>query len=540
MNRYRILFLIWLLALTLFHLWYIGSGSLDLAPDEAHYWDWSRRLDLSYYSKGPMVAYLIAASTRLGEDSEFFVRLPAVLLASGTAILVYVLAKELFSRERLAFLAVLTLSLIPLYAAGSILMTIDPPFLFFWTLALLAFWKAVQYSSHQPSAISHQPLNTLWWSLFGLALGLGMLSKYTMALLLPSLLLYLWLSPKGRPHLRCKGLYLALLLGLLIFSPVFLWNAQHGWVSFRHVMGQAGLSGRSHLSTWTFLEFLGSQVGVISPALFLALVFGMGRSARLSFRRGGPLWPPEMGAHRGAPLQKGRDEHLFLFFTSAPVLAFFLLWSLHSKVQANWAAPAYLTAAIALATWGEELLDQPLPLLKRLAVASIAGLAITLASALLLFGHFPTLLDRAGIDLPPKVDPTRRLQGWRELGEAVGALSQEMSRERHTFIFSDRYQITSELAFYVKGNPRTYNINLGRRMNQYDLWEGFDNFRGQNAIFVTYDDGEAPPEIRAAFEAVEKVETLQTFHRGRPAQTFSIFRCYGFKWLPPSRGRLLY
>ncbi|MBF8261431.1 MAG: conserved membrane protein of unknown function, partial [candidate division NC10 bacterium] len=61
-----------------FHLWFIASGRLDLAPDEAHYWTWSKRLDWSYYSKGPMVAYLIALSTRLGGDTDFYVRLPAV------------------------------------------------------------------------------------------------------------------------------------------------------------------------------------------------------------------------------------------------------------------------------------------------------------------------------------------------------------------------------------------------------------------------------------------------------------------------------
>ena len=41
------------------------------------------------------------------------------------------------------------------------------------------------------------------------------------------------------------------------------------------------------------------------------------------------------------------------------------------------------------------------------------------------------------------------------------------------------------MAFYVKGNPFTYCINLGRRMNQYDLWPGFENFIGYNAIFVS-------------------------------------------------------
>jgi hypothetical protein len=52
-RSYRVLTLLWLLALTVFHLWFIGSGRWPLASDEAHYWEWSRRLDWSYYSKAP-------------------------------------------------------------------------------------------------------------------------------------------------------------------------------------------------------------------------------------------------------------------------------------------------------------------------------------------------------------------------------------------------------------------------------------------------------------------------------------------------------
>ncbi len=80
MSPYRVLALGWILALTLLHLWMIGSGRWPLSGDEAHYWEWSRRLDWSYYSKGPLVAYLIALSTRFGAHTEFWVRLPAVLL----------------------------------------------------------------------------------------------------------------------------------------------------------------------------------------------------------------------------------------------------------------------------------------------------------------------------------------------------------------------------------------------------------------------------------------------------------------------------
>ena len=77
MSLHRGLALSWLLGLALLHLWMIASGHWPLIADEAHYWEWSRRLDWSYYSKGPMVAYLIALPTRLGANTEFWVRLPA-------------------------------------------------------------------------------------------------------------------------------------------------------------------------------------------------------------------------------------------------------------------------------------------------------------------------------------------------------------------------------------------------------------------------------------------------------------------------------
>lgn len=510
MKLYRIFTIALLGGLTLFHLWYIGSGMLDLAPDEAHYWDWSRRLDWSYYSKGPLVAYLIAVSTSLGGNTEFFVRLPAVLLALGTALLAYLLTKRLFLSDRAALLAVIVLSLLPLYAAGSILMTIDAPFVFFWALALFALHQAVR------------TFNGLWWGLFGIALGLGFLSKYTMLLLLPCLALYLLWSPLAHPWLRRKELSFALILGSLFTIPVVVWNAQHGWVSFRHVLGQAGLAGgEEHLSAKTFFEFLGSQAGVVSPFLFLVLAGAMIRSGHLGLR-------------------EGPDEQIFLFSFSAPVLAFFLLWSLYEKVQANWAAPAYLTAAIALAGWGEELLRKVHDRHRRRRLVLAFSVILLPGFLLVAVGHFPTLLDSIGIGLPPKADPTGRLQGWRELGEAVGKILQEGGRKEPPSLVSDRYQIASELAFYVSGHPQVFNVNLGRRLNQYDIWGGLETLRGRDVLFVTYDDGEAPREIRGACEGIEKAEVVRTFHRGHPAHTFSIFHCKGLRGFPARQGRIRY
>src|SRR5260370_25797764 len=83
---------------------------LDLAPDEAHYWDWSRNLDWSYYSKGPLVAWIIRFSCWLfGPLSEHLmgspmlaVRIPAVVFGSLLLASVYVLTVQVFLREGFA------------------------------------------------------------------------------------------------------------------------------------------------------------------------------------------------------------------------------------------------------------------------------------------------------------------------------------------------------------------------------------------------------------------------------------------------------
>src|SRR3954468_32904 len=110
------------------HVLYLNRDCpIDLSGDEAQYWDWSRHLDLSYYSKGPLIAYLIRASCSILGDTMPGVRLPALLLAVGTSSCIYWLTLRLFRSDRLALAAFLIGGIVPMYAAGGTLMTIDPP-----------------------------------------------------------------------------------------------------------------------------------------------------------------------------------------------------------------------------------------------------------------------------------------------------------------------------------------------------------------------------------------------------------------------------
>jgi undecaprenyl-diphosphatase len=224
----------------------------------------------------------------------------------------------------------------------------------------------------------------------------------------------------------------------------------------------------------------------------------------------------------------------FLFCFSAPVLALLFVWSFHAKVQANWPVAGYYTGMMAAVSLGADVLA------RRRALGMAAAAAVCLpALVITLVAHFPALPGHLGFPLPKRLDIAARFQGWRELGEEVSRHVAAARGPAPPFLVSDRYQIASELAFYVDGQPPVFNANLGRRYNQYDLWGGLEDprLRGREALFVTYGDQGTPPQLAAAFARVEKVQILRLYRRRHLAQTFQIFRGYGFRGFPPASER---
>jgi 4-amino-4-deoxy-L-arabinose transferase-like glycosyltransferase len=512
MGRTREPWAIWglggfLLVVTTARLWYVQQGYLELSPDEAHYWEWSRRLDWSYYSKGPFVAYLIALSTALGGSTDLFVRLPAVLLSSGTTLCVFGLMKSLFHDARLALATAIFLHIIPLFAAGALLMTIDAPLVFFWTLMLWLVYHALVND------------RVSCWYAAGIALACGLLSKYAMGYVVLSLWLFLAASPRYRGWLGRKEPYLMLAIGLAGFSPVIMWNLRHDAVSLKHIMAQAEVHQAVplQLSLETFGEFLGSQAIALSPLFFGWMLIAMA----MSFWQG---------------LRQRDERWLFLFWGWAPTFALMLALSLRQKVQANWAAPAYITsvmAAMAYVWYGWETVHARV--WRRLSLAGV-GLAIMLALGMTVALHDSAVFVRLG--LQPSADPLARLKGWRVLAQAVERL--QAQRANAPFVLSDRYQISSELAFYLSGQPHTYNVNLGRRMNQYDLWDGLPSLVGHDAVYIQADSVDLPQALQASFRRCDEGQPVIIEELGRELKRFYLFQCQGFSGVPPQPPQIRY
>jgi undecaprenyl-diphosphatase len=473
---------------------------VDLSGDEAQYWDWSRQLDLSYYSKGPLVAYIIRASCAIFGETMPAVRFPALLLGVGTSLFTYFLTAKLFKSERIALGAVLLNHIVPMFVAGSILMTIDPPFFFCWAAATFFAAIAIFYERR-------------WaWMLVGVFVGIGFLAKYAMLLWFLGLLGFLLVDRKWRVG---AGPWLALVVALAFTTPVILWNARHGWVSLQHVANQTGASGGS-LRQGNFFEFLASQIGLLGPLLTAFVIAAIVFALR-------------------APNDAHARQMRFLLWVGLSFFACVMLTSFVAKVQMNWPAPAYFTLMILTAYFIATRMADPIKWRRWRGwfYATVAFGLITMPIVHDVSILFP-LLQKFGVN-PSKIDYMARLRGWQELGGRVSKELADLGRD--PIVLCDDYMQTGEMAFYVKGQPKTYYAGSyfasdPKRLTQYDMWpdRALENPQlvGRNAVYVG--KGHAlPVDVKNAFDRADPLIEIPVIVRGVEVKSFKIWRCYGFK-----------
>ena len=465
--------------------------SMELAPDEAYYWDWSRRPALGYYDQGPFIAYLLRATTALFGNTEFGVRFGVLLASLGTLACCYLLAARIFS-PKAGFLAVLLLGATPLMTVGSLIATYDPPMVFFWALTALLLERALF-----APALAEQRRG---WLLAGLAAGFGLLSKHTMLLILPCLLVFLALSPTRRFWLRRPEPYAALGLILLLYSGVLLWNAQHhGW-TFGHLLFLTKKSSQNPLQR--FGDYLGSQAVLLGPVLFAALLVSAVRNPKSE-----------------------TQNRLFLLCLGLPVFLFFGLLALKAKVQGNWAVCAWLTLTV---LWSGLLTERPEKKAKRWIFATVAtsGLLTVLFLS-------PGLRYRLGLRLPPDADLSNTSAGWRETAARVAQVRREMGAGgRAVFVAANDYQFASELAFYLPDHSETQDLFLHFRLTMHAAYiERLKNHLGEDAVFVNDNESE-DKYLRQIFESVTWDRPCPIYRRpyyAEPIRTVHIARCRNFR-----------
>ncbi len=528
--------LAFLIVLTVLRLVLIGRT--ELMPDEAQYHEWSQRLDWCYFSKGPAVALTIRAGTVLFGQGEFGVRFFAPILSLGTSLIMFALARRIYD-QRVATWTVVLANLTPIFNAGSLLMTIDPLSIFFWTAALYTLWRAFEES----------PEFSIWWPFSGVLIGCGFYAKWTNAIQLLSVLLLLLLTPRYRRELLRPGFYIMLAMFGAFVVPIVRWQEEHAWPTTAHLAARGGLEAKWwNVDIATFGSFFGGQFGVYSPLIFAAMLVALWAATRDSLRRwvsaifvrAVPMLPRAFSTHRAAVLimvilavaayvtgnfmdddrwhkaaiviilvgiltavhrcKEVANIHWksrFLAAFALPLVLMYFWISLHHDSELNWTAPAAISVLIlTVEYWLERMHSTPWRVLS--CVAMLLSVAITFAAL------FSDTVRAIGIPWPLAKDPSARMRGWRETANLVNSFRKDYEQrfakqlgDRRVFLIAENYGVASELCYYLPekpiespGHPAVYVEESPVPENQFHFWGRYDEFERRTTT-VTNDQEDA-------------------------------------------------
>jgi 4-amino-4-deoxy-L-arabinose transferase-like glycosyltransferase len=311
-DRATLLFLAILIGLTWLRVVGLMATPLNLHFDEAQYWAWSRTLEWGYFSKPPLIAWAIAATTNLFGNEEWAVRLASPIAQSVASLILFAFGRSMYGAWAGFWTGLAWLTLPATWLSSGIIST-DALLLPLWSLALLALWRMTQTRAWT------------WAIVLGLAVGVGALAKYAMLyFVLCTFFAARWSKPV-RLALGGGRAWVAGLITLALLAPNLYWNIEHAFATVTHTAANARLTA-NFFNPGELLEFLLSQAGVIGPLFFVGLIWLLWRTAQ-----------------RASGMS---DEDSFLIAFIAPPLVIISVLALLSRANANWAVAAFPAAIV--------------------------------------------------------------------------------------------------------------------------------------------------------------------------------------------------
>lgn len=367
---------VFIAALTLARITLLALSPVDLYPDEAQYWVWSQNLDWGYFSKPPLIAWVISASTSLLGVTDFAIRLPSNVFHAFTGLFLLLAGSRLEAPKTGFWAAVIYLTMPGAWLSAGIIST-DAILLTFWSGALYALIRLRQTGG--------------WASAVGLgaAVGLGFLAKYAIIYFVIGTGLAIALDPPARRALvSIKGLVAGLIaVGFLL--PNMMWNAANDFATVQHTADNANWDG-NYFHFDELADFLGAQFIGYGPALFGTLLAGFWLALKRPFAMDG-------------------NNRLFLVLFSLPILLVVSAQAFISRAHANWAAATYVAASLLVAIvlmsgrpWRRWMLYASI------AVSCMVGIVFTSVAM------SPPLAETLGLS-----NAFKRVRNWEETAMAV-------------------------------------------------------------------------------------------------------------------------
>ncbi len=475
-------------ALTVARLIALFGTPLELYPDEAQYWLWSRTLDFGYYSKPPMIAWAIWATTAIGGDAEAWVRLSACLFQAGATLVVFLIGRRLYGPQT-GLAAAALYGLMPGIQLSALVAATDAPLLFFLGVTILAYVNLLEADGRR---------RVLLAAGVGAALGLAFLSKYAAVYFVVGLAVHLALSRPARAAWTLPAAAAALAAFAAVLAPNLAWNATHGFATFQHTAANAAWSGVQLFNVAEMGAFVGSQFGVFGPIPLAVLLIGVVLAAR---RR-----------------QLSANDLTLLCF-SLPPLLIVTGQAFISRANANWSGAGYLAGAILVAAWLMRWRA------RRWLIAAVA-IQGAVAAFFLAAVISPGLADKVGL-----ANGLKRARGWSHTTELI--LDRAEREPGLTAIAVNNRFLFYAMSYYGRdrlgfGAPplASWLLMEGPR-NQAETTAPLTAAIGRRVLMVSY-EGWRRAEMQADFAASRDLEIASVWLDRRHKRKVEMFVGEGF------------
>jgi 4-amino-4-deoxy-L-arabinose transferase-like glycosyltransferase len=471
----------------------VYAGLTDLRTDEAYYWTWSKENVLSFLDHPPMIAWFIRLGTAIFGDTSFGVRfsgLVAMLLTQGLlADIVWRVTRDV----RSVVMAVAMMEASLYYGLLMTKVAPDVPLVLFVTAMA---WALVRLAESGDAR---------WWLAAGVFAGLAALSKFTVALLLPAVLAFMWVPAWRGRWLRSPYPWAAAVIAVLLFAPVLVWNMQHDWASFRF---QAVRATAAHpWSLRTLGEFIGLQFGLVGFVLLPVVLTGVALTAWRGFRR--------------------REAVAILLSTAVIVPFFYLLWkSLSLRVGDTWptliwpfgfAATAINLSMLRKEGWSSSFVAMSHRWVR---IAIVSGIAFVVAVC---FYYLAMPFNFIG-----RTDPVGGEAGYEPV---IARTEAELQKTGATWIATSDYRTYAMLRWFFRDRVPVVQINERGR------YQGFREpdmslIAGHAGLYVglkPFDNPAIPPWSSIPAKR-EPLETVDRVWRGIVMDSYAIEKFSG--WTP--------
>ena len=482
-------------------------SKIGLTIDEAHYWDYTKFSGLSYFAHSPFITYLIKASTLIFGNNKFAVRFPTVVIFFLTSWIFFICAKKLYN-ERTAFTGILLLNVLLVFSfLGSVITVLNSPPALFWLLSLLVFIVLIETN------------NKNYWYLLGIITGFAMLSRYNAILIPFSIFLFLFLSPKHRFWFARKEPYLALIISVITFSLVIMWNIENNWASFGFQLKYGLCSAIPKFSFMLFGRSIGAQAEYVSPLVFLIFIVAAALCIKEAY-------------------QKKNRQALIIACFSLPVLVFFNGIATFNEILPHWSAMGYLVLSIYVAHLTLKFWHIKWFRIYSYATWGLAVFMITATSMHALYRIIPSekFLPQSqiekvehGIAKPERIDVANEVYGWKEVGNEIRKIINAYPSKEKPFVFTYKSYLASELATSV---PELRGFCISGTIDAYDLWQrNLDTLRNKDGLFICNDFFFSNPKERYGekiFTSYTEVEIFPVYRDGKKIKNFFFTVCKFF------------